>query len=76
MMPKAQLLSDGGLHFEFTLAKELHMTHKRLLLELGQGEIARWRAVFELEHEQYDQARHKAEHDAEVAQKMKARGFG
>lgn len=74
-MPKAQLLADGELHFQYQLAKELGMTHRRLLVELGTGETAYWRGVFELENEHFEQSRRNAEHQAEVDEKMRKLKF-
>jgi hypothetical protein len=37
------------------------MTHKRLMRELGPGELAYWIAKNELDHNQYEQARRNAE---------------
>lgn len=63
-MPKAHLKGDAGLYNEYLIAKELHMTHRRLLLELGPGEQAYWGAVFELESEHYSQMRADSERRA------------
>jgi hypothetical protein len=67
--PKAHLKADGGLSFEYILAKELGMTHKRLLRELGPGELAYWRASFELEHEHFNDMRAESERKAAAAAK-------
>jgi hypothetical protein len=66
-MPKAHLQADGGLDFEYTLAKDLHMTHGRLMQDLESGEIAYWRGKYELENERYDRARSDAARQAQPA---------
>jgi len=53
-----------GLQSEYIVAAKLGMTHARLVRELGQGEMAFWAAHFEIEREQYEQARKDAERDA------------
>ena len=65
--PKAHLLSDPGLHNEYLIAKELHMTHKRLVRELGRGEQAYWLAVFEIDNERFRRSREEAEKNAKSA---------
>lgn len=70
-MPKAHLQADAALDFEFTLAKDLHMTHGRLMQDLEPGELAYWRGKYELENERYDLARSKPATQAHPAGRMR-----
>ncbi len=42
------------------------MTHQRLMQDLGPEELAYWRATFDLEHEQYEEIRARAEREAKA----------
>jgi hypothetical protein len=68
-MPKAHLLSDGGLDFEYSLAERLHTTHRRLMRDLGPKELAYWRAKTEIENERYDHMVEKSKKEAEATRK-------
>jgi hypothetical protein len=63
MPPKAALQTDSLLRYQYGLARELGMTHQRLIRELGQGEIAYQIAYDELEAD----ARSKAAERARMA---------
>ncbi len=46
------------------MAKELGMTHKRLLRELGVGELAYWHALQTRENDRYREAKKTADRSA------------
>jgi len=52
------------------LAERLHMTHRRLLRELGPKELAFWRAQTEIENERYDRMVEKSKKESEAAKKL------
>lgn len=68
---KATLQTDPILRYQYGLARDLHMTHKRLMDELGTGEIAYQIAYDELEAV----ARSKqAERARQIADQLKKHG--
>jgi hypothetical protein len=52
--PKAALQADPLLRYQYGLAREMGMTLKRLVAELGPGEIAYQIAYDELETNKHD----------------------
>lgn len=70
--PLAKVLTtDPLLRYQFGLARDLHMTHKRLMEELGTGELAYWVAYDELEA---DARSKQAERAARISEQLKRHG--
>lgn len=63
------------MRYQFGLARDLHMTHKRLLKELGQGEITYQIAYDELEADARSKQAERTRRAAESMQRQRNLGL-
>jgi len=54
------------LQFQYALARELGMTWRRLISEMGTSELIHWMAFFRREQRDQDRARERASDNAEA----------
>lgn len=65
--PKPRFLTDPRLRFEFSLARELGMTHAELLERMSGQEFAHWAAYFRIEGRENEERMSEAKNQGQAA---------
>jgi hypothetical protein len=65
--PTKVLTMDSSLRFQYSLARELGMTRKRLVREMPSRELPFWMALYAIEAREREQAEQRAEDRAKAA---------